>query len=352
MNHKISSLSGALLALASAGLAVSLFVPLWQIELDAPQYPEGLKLEIWPGRIAGDVEIINGLNHYIGMKTLHTDDFFEFRVLPYIIGAFAVLFLLVAITRSARGLRIALGSFVLFGIIAMTDFWLWEYDYGHNLDPDAAIKVPGMSYQPPLIGFKQLLNFGAFSVPAAGGWLFVTAGMLLVIALLKETGTLARLFPSRAKAILLLASLCPAAALLSCGPDKPGPIRLGSDHCEFCRMAISDGKFGAGITTAKGRVYLFDDLSCMMGYAGKAGTGEIKNYYVCNYAADNELVDAGAAWYVTHDNLKTPMGGNTAAFASREAAQEYASRLGTVIADWETIGRNMHHPHENHEHLP
>jgi hypothetical protein len=53
----------------------------------------------------------------------------------------------------------------------MIDFWLWEYDYGHNLNPNAPIIVPGMSYQPPLLGFKQLLNFGAYSYPDVGGWI-------------------------------------------------------------------------------------------------------------------------------------------------------------------------------------
>ncbi len=52
----------------------------------------------------------------------------------------------------------------------MVDFYLWEYDYGHNLDPTAAIKIPGMSYQPPLIGSKPLLNFNASSWPGPGGW--------------------------------------------------------------------------------------------------------------------------------------------------------------------------------------
>ncbi len=63
--------------------------------------------------------------------------------------------------------------FVCFGMVAMADFWKWEYNYGHTLNPDAAIIVPGMSYQPPLIGFKQLLNFGAYSIPDTGGWIFV-----------------------------------------------------------------------------------------------------------------------------------------------------------------------------------
>ena len=73
-----------------------------------------------------------------------------------------------------------------FGIFAMYDFWRWEYDYGHNLDPNAAIIVPGMAYQPPLIGFKQLLNFGAYSFPDIGGWLFIGAGMAMLIAVVYE----------------------------------------------------------------------------------------------------------------------------------------------------------------------
>ena len=55
------------------------------------------------------------------------------------------------------------------------DFWKWGYDYGHRLDPHAAIKVPGMSYQPPIIGSKQLLNFHATSWPDVGGWIAIAA---------------------------------------------------------------------------------------------------------------------------------------------------------------------------------
>ena len=65
----------------------------------------------------------------------------------------------------------------------MVDFWKWEYNYGHNLDPNAAIQVPGMAYQPPLIGYKQLLNFLAFSFPHTGGWLIVGAGVSLIAAI-------------------------------------------------------------------------------------------------------------------------------------------------------------------------
>ncbi len=63
----------------------------------------------------------------------------------------------------------------------MVDFYLWEYDYGHNLKPDAAIVVPGMTYQPPLLGYKQLLNFGAYSYPYTGGWIMITVALVALI---------------------------------------------------------------------------------------------------------------------------------------------------------------------------
>lgn len=185
-NNTITPLSKLLLIVAAVFLIISLFVPIWSIYLDAPQYPEGLSLKIWANRIAGDVDIINGLNHYIGMKTLHSKDFIEFTVLPYIITAYTLLFLITAYLAKRKLLYISLVAFIVFGIASMVDFWLWEYDYGHNLDPNAAIKVPGMAYQPPLIGFKQLLNFGAYSIPNIGGWLIVASGVLLLIASIIE----------------------------------------------------------------------------------------------------------------------------------------------------------------------
>ena len=347
MSRKISSRSSLILVLAAVCLVVSLFVPIWQIDLDAPQYPEGLKLEIWADKIAGDVDIINGLNHYIGMKTLHSEDFIEFTVLPYLIGAFALLFLLVAILRSKKGLWVSLIAFALFGVIAMVDFWFWEYDYGHNLDPNAAIKVPGMSYQPPLIGFKQLLNFGAFSVPVIGGWLFIGAGVLVLLALLGETYFKGKDYRYRPR----MAGMAVVSALLfSCGGTGPHPIKLNVDSCDFCRMTVSDGKFGAEIVTKKGRVIMFDDLSCMVSYIRENDAENIGRYYICDFPEENQLTDATTAWYVKHDKLRSPMGGNTAAFSSRSAADEFAAAHGAEVADWQSISSGAGHHHDDHDH--
>ncbi|WP_449436867.1 hypothetical protein [Pedobacter steynii] len=183
----LTGTSRIIVLLCGLALIIVLFVPLWQIELAAPQYPEGLVLKMYPNKLAGNVDIINGLNHYIGMKTLHTEDFIEFRVLPYVIVFFAVFALAVSIfLRNMKWLLALFFFFVIFGIIAMADFWRWEYQYGHDLDPNAAINVPGMSYQPPLIGYKQLLNFGAYSVPDIGGWIFIVVGVGLLVAIVLQ----------------------------------------------------------------------------------------------------------------------------------------------------------------------
>lgn len=182
----MSKQSKVMVLVAAIFLAIAIFVPLWYIDMDAPQYPEGLRLLIYPNTIGGDVEIINGLNHYIGMQTLHAENFIEFTLLPYLIGFFAVFAAIVAFVANRKLLYTLFGLFLTFGVVSMVDFYRWLYDYGHNLDPNAAIQVPGMAYQPPMIGFKQLLNFGVFSFPDIGGWMFIGAGVLLALAVVVE----------------------------------------------------------------------------------------------------------------------------------------------------------------------
>lgn len=183
---KISMVSKGLLLVVMLLFIASLFVPMWRIELEAPQYPEGLVLQLYANKIGGDVEIINGLNHYIGMATLHTENFFEFSILPYIFGGFALISLLLIFIAKRKTVFLFFIFYILFVLLAAIDFYRWNYEYGHNLNPDAAIKVPGMSYQPPLIGYKQLLNFGAYSIPDTGGWMLTAVGVLLLLIVVKE----------------------------------------------------------------------------------------------------------------------------------------------------------------------
>lgn len=161
------------LGVAAVGLLATLVLPLWRINLVAPQYPEGLGMKIWAHQITGDLRSINGLNHYIGMKEIHPEAIPELRLMPVVVATLSALGLLAAIWGRRSGLAVWFALLLVASIAGLVDFWRWGYDYGHNLDQTAAIKIPGMSYQPPLFGSKKLLNFTAVSLPDLGGWIAV-----------------------------------------------------------------------------------------------------------------------------------------------------------------------------------
>jgi len=161
-------------------MAGALVFPLWKITLDAPQYPEGLEMQISSTGVSGNVEQINDLNHYIGMKKITNDEFPEFSMLPYFISGLMLLGLAVYYLNSRSMLYIWIAVIIILGTVGMIDFYQWEYLYGHQLDPTAAIKVPGMAYQPPMIGYKQLLNFLAGAFPGIGGYCIIIPGMSLL----------------------------------------------------------------------------------------------------------------------------------------------------------------------------
>lgn len=171
--------SRALVALAVLLIGVAYVRPLWHIALEAPQYPEGLGMYIWADRITGekpqDLNSINGLNHYIGMKAIVPESIPELRLMPWLLGGLAGLGALAAATGHRKVLVLWVALFGLLALAGLADFWKWGYEYGHELDPTAAIKVPGMAYQPPVIGSKQLLNFRATSWPALGGLALMAA---------------------------------------------------------------------------------------------------------------------------------------------------------------------------------
>jgi len=177
-----------LLVAAASLLLLALYVlPLWRIELLAPQYPEGIGMRIRLATVEGikpqDLDNINGLNHYIGMKEIHAEAIPELGFMPWIVGGLVLFGLITAAVARRKLLFAWLGAFLALGVAGLADFYRWAYDYGHDLDPEAIIQVPGMSYTPPIIGTKQLLNFTATSFPDSGAWIAVLAFALGAAAL-------------------------------------------------------------------------------------------------------------------------------------------------------------------------
>lgn len=163
---------------------LTLFVfPIWRITLIAPQYPDGVTMFIWINKLGGDspgvLQNVNILNHYVGMKFIVADSIPELKYFPTIIlimGGLALLASLINRSWMYFGWGVIMVALAVAGIY---DFYLWEYDYGHNLSPEAPIKIPGASFQPPLFGTKHILNFIAKSYPHLGGYF---AGLAIFLA--------------------------------------------------------------------------------------------------------------------------------------------------------------------------
>jgi copper chaperone NosL len=181
----MKALPRILMLLAVLGL-LSLFVfPLWRITLYAPQYPDGVTMFIHINKIDGDspgtLQNINILNHYVGMKFIEPDSIPELTYFPYIVAAMAFLGLVALFINKPWAYLTWAGLLIVLAGLGVYDFYLWEYDYGHNLSPTAPIKFPNASFQPPVFGTKKIISFTAESYPHMGG-ILAGLGVLFAIA--------------------------------------------------------------------------------------------------------------------------------------------------------------------------
>lgn len=337
MKSKITGTGNRIaIILSSLLLLGALMFPIWKIELTAPQYPEGLSLKIWANKLTGNIETVNGLNHYIGMKSLHAEEFVEFKVLPGILIFFSLFGMAVGIINNRKFLYVWMIMFMIFSAISMADFYYWEYNYGHNLDPTAPIQVPGMAYQPPLIGYKQMLNFGAFSIPDIGGWFFIGSGFLMFIL------TFLQWKKNKKKKIKLTSTLTMAMvmvfSLIACS-NEIRPINYGKDNCNFCKMTIIDKKFGVEIFSQKGKIFLMDDLSCAQQFVkeGSIDINQIKEVYINNFNGPGQLINLKQSFLVKNPSLGSPMGGNMAAFSTIDDANKYIKSNGGETIDSQIV---------------
>jgi len=178
--------SRVLLVIAAILLGLIYLLPLWNMTMFAPQYPNGLRLNIYgykleSGNKGQDAREINLLNHYIGMKELTTEEFTEFKWIPFVVGAMALLCLRAAFIGKNSYL---VDVTVLYGYFAAFSLWSFGhklYSYGHNLAPTAAVKVPG--FMPPMFGYKKIANFEIYSYPSPASYTMAAAIVVLLIAL-------------------------------------------------------------------------------------------------------------------------------------------------------------------------
>ncbi|MEN1966768.1 hypothetical protein WMZ97_01715 [Lentibacillus sp. N15] len=169
---------------AAIVLVMTIFVPWWQMKFYAPQYPEGLNIIVSPTSLDGEIDQINSLNHYIGMKNFSTESFPELQYMSYIIIGVAVLFLVVALLRNKRVLYGAAGIYVVLGAVGIVDMYRWLQKFGTQLDPKAPIDLD--PFVPPIIGENTIANFVTHSYFTYGAYLLGLVFILLIFPLWKD----------------------------------------------------------------------------------------------------------------------------------------------------------------------
>jgi copper chaperone NosL len=321
---RMSRAARALTLTATLLLGALYFTPLWSVRLVAPQYPEGLGMIIRLNTIEGvkehDLRNINSLNRYIGMKAIEPDAIPELKYMPWIVGGLIAAGVGVVMAGRRRGLVAWTVAFALLGAAGIYDFWRWSYDYGHNLDVEnAIIVVPGMTYQPPLIGTKQLLNFTATSLPHVGGALAGIAFLLVAAAVVASYRRPARI----ATATLALAAACSSAT---------PTIALGAHACAECRMTIADSRYGALLVTDTGKSIAFDAIDCLLEYLANHQRQTYRATYVADATAGSlTLLPVEDAVFV-FDGIRHPPMGSIVAVREGTDARSLRGASGRVLS--------------------
>ncbi|TXL65891.1 hypothetical protein FHP05_06915 [Cerasibacillus terrae] len=186
VKKKLSKVSMFSLIAAAIIIFITLFVPWWGMEFYAPQYPEGLDIIVYPTTLAGDIDVVNGLNHYIGMKEFSNESFPELQFMPYIVAGIAVLTLIVAFLRRKSLLYGLIALFALGGAVGILDMRRWLKKFGTELDPNAPIDLE--PFVPPIIGENTIANFVTNSYFTWGAFLLGLAFILMIFPLWKDRG--------------------------------------------------------------------------------------------------------------------------------------------------------------------
>lgn len=179
--------SRLVLLLAAAAVIASFFFPLWRLHLTAPQYSEGLRLDIYTWKIQGgglngnDLNEINNLNHYIGMRPIKAADFTEMQVIPFMFGVFILLALRAAVLGIMRFVVDLFGLAAWFGAFSIGSFYYRLWIYGHELDPKAPMHIK--PFMPKVFGEQTIANFTQSSYPQMGTYLLWIFMILLLLAM-------------------------------------------------------------------------------------------------------------------------------------------------------------------------
>lgn len=368
--------SRLLMAVAALVMIPAFVLPLWSIGLVAPQYRDGLGMNIYINDIRGhdthDIQNINILNHYIGMQEIHPEQVNTLEIMPVVLGALIVTGLVVAVAGNPWLMTGWLAAFMVAGIAGLVDFYMWNIDYGHNLSPDAPIRIPDMTYSPPLVGTKQLLNITASSYPHVGSFVLGLAALLAGFATwlgfrerreevsgleADDSGSRGGKRPVRWPVSLLITGSVGFSVLLGLGGcqeaeapgDGPRPditpaatedrMVYGQDQDPFCRGPVERVRYGGEVRTADGEVLRFRSVECMAAHLNQtsARAHDPAQVRVVDFPHGWRLIDVREATFLHTPNQPGPDALNLMAIGSERMVQNLHDAYTGSLLTWDEV---------------
>jgi hypothetical protein len=175
-------LPSALLMLAALMLMVSVFLPYWSMTMTAPQYPKGLKVDVYINHLEGDMREIDELNHYLGMKRLDEGGQFERSISIYAILVLGLLLMGGVFIHNQWAGVLALPA-LGFPLIFIADLWWILYQFGHSIDPTSALGGAIKPFTPPVLGVGKVGQFGTIASFEIGFYLALAAVAVVLLGL-------------------------------------------------------------------------------------------------------------------------------------------------------------------------
>jgi copper chaperone NosL len=372
---KADNRSRLILALAALLMLPVFIFPLWSIRMTAPQYPEGLGMYILVNDVRGhdrhDLQNINILNHYIGMRAIEPEEIPELKIMPIVLGALVATGLVVALVGQPWVMVAWLVVFVGTGIAGLVDFYLWNIDYGHNLSPDAPIRIPGMTYSPPIIGSAQILNIRATSYPHIGAFLLALSALLAGWSVFRafpnrgrqrsaegevvpvteredatDPGRSSGSLPLRARMVLL--PLLLAGCSVEAGAPGAGTrdraegidrMVYGESEDAYCGDRVEDVRWGGELRTVSGERLRFRSVECLAAFVldGRVAHDQVAALKVVDFPHGWKLIDAQTATFLRTPNLASPTRLNLLAIESEKMAVNLQAAYAGDLIRWDDV---------------
>lgn len=107
------------------------------------------------------------------------------------------------------------------------------------------------------------------------------------------------------------------AFMMSCS-SQTEPINYGKDNCGLCKMTIMEKEYACELVTTKGKVFKFDDISCLVKYLKASQTTEVDYAFIVvnNFKNPKSFVDVKKAAFLSGEGFTSPMRGDLAAFSA------------------------------------